>query len=609
MALSPLKVPSHTRSSRRPSGPGAAVYVSFLIAAALAGWLAWRFGFGLPARVNRAMDLARHGRAEEALSRFSALASEHPLEPQVLDGLGLTLDRLNRPKDAQDAYERARDQHLSSSACAMHVEEGRQAMANGSWDVAAVEYEHAVALDAQSAQALAGQAAVTMVQGKLSGALEIYKQALAINPGLKEALEGQRKAREAVDRGSLYYMYDRNGEPLARQAVTADGLGARSYPRAQLTGHVVGYLADANKAGSGGLEKDLASLFPGSEVELTLDARLQAAASHALGWHKGAIVALDPYTGEILCALSQPGFQPETVDKDWYKLRDNPNHPLFDRALQGLYEPGSIAKIMTAAAALETGVDMAKIFPMTPPTAIELDGQTFRDWEYHGKIRSLKEAMDVSSNIALYEVAKEMGPDVLYSYTNRFGFNKDMDLGFTLSNGKHFDIEAASPRAPMHADTQFALAQRSCGLGEDFRISPLQAARLAMVIANGGQLMKPRLIKSVHSLNGDLLYEMKPEVEEQVLKPSTAERVKQVMEDAVEGERGIGKKARVEGIVIAGKTGTARTKKKGQLDAWFICFAPADKPKIAVAVFCDQEGTGMHVAAPIAGSFLAEALQ
>jgi peptidoglycan glycosyltransferase len=473
--------------------------------------------------------------------------------------------------------------------------------------VAAVEYEQAAALDKASAQALAGEAAVAMAQGRVAACLDLYKQALDINPGLKEAVDGQRKAREAMDRGSLYYMYDRNEEPLARQAVTADGLGERSYPRAQLTGHIIGYLSA--KAGDAGLERDLKPLFPGAEVELTIDARLQEIASHALGWHKGAIVALDPFTGEILCALSQPGFQPGTVDKDWSKLRDNPNQPLFDRALQGLYEPGSIAKIMTAAAALETGVDMAKIFPMTPPTAIPLDGQTFRDWEYHGKIRSLKEAMDVSSNIALYAVAKEMGPDVLYRYTNRFGFNKDMDLGFTLDNGKHFDIEAARPRAPMQADTQFALAERSCGLGEDFRISPLQAARLAMVIANGGKLMKPRLIKAVRGLNGDVLYTMKPEVEEEVMKASTAEKVKQVMEDTVEGERGIGKKARVDGIVVAGKTGTARTRKKGQLDAWFICFAPADNPKIAVAVFCDQEGTGMHVAAPIAGAFLAEALQ
>jgi peptidoglycan glycosyltransferase len=277
--------------------------------------------------------------------------------------------------------------------------------------------------------------------------------------------------------------------------------------------------------------------------------------------------------------------------------------------MDGIYEPGSIAKIMTAAAAYDAHVDMGRIFPFTPPTAIDLDGKVFRDWTSHGKLRSLKEAMDVSSNIALYKVAKAMGADALYNTTNRFGFNQTWDLGFKLPDGRRFDVQASASRAPQHADTQFALAERACGLGTDYRITPLHAAILAATIANKGKRMKPRLIKEVRTLTGDVLYKMVPELDAQVIKADTAEKVTQLMEDAVEGDRGIGKRARVEGIRIAGKTGTARTKKNGALDAWFIAFAPADKPTIAVAVFCDQEGTGMHVAAPIAGAFLREALR
>ncbi|HTB21643.1 MAG TPA: penicillin-binding transpeptidase domain-containing protein [bacterium] len=606
MALSPLKVPSH-RQSRRRGGPSMAVLASGLGFAVLLLWMSWRFGFGLPARVHRAVDLARNGGADEALARLGALADSHPGDARILDAMGLALDRLGRPKDARADYAQALSLRLDPGAADLHCEEGRLALASGDWDVAAAEYDQASALDKQSAAALAGEGTVAMEQGHLPQALDLYKQALAIKPSLEEAVQGRMKAQEDLDRGSLYSMVDRNGEPLARQSVTAEGLGGLSYPRAQLAAHVVGYTSV--KAGDAGLERDLKPLFPGCEVELTLDSRLQEAASHALGWRKGAIVALDPNTGEILCAVSQPSFQPEQVDKDWYKLRDDSNQPLFDRALDGLYEPGSIAKIMTAAAALETGVDMAKIFPMTPPTAINLGGQIFRDWEYHGEIRSLKEAMDVSSNIALYQVAEAMGPDVLLRTINAFGFNQPMDLGFTLANGTHIALQASRSFTPEQADSQFDLANLACGLGKGFRISPLQAARLAMVIANGGKLMKPNLVRSVHGLNGDVLYQMQPTVEDQVIKPDTAERVKQVMEDAVEGERGIGKRARVEGITIAGKTGTARTHTKGSLDAWFICFAPADKPKIAVAVFCDQEGTGMSVAAPIAGAFLSEALQ
>jgi peptidoglycan glycosyltransferase len=607
MALSPLKSPSYARSSRRSSGPSSAGLILAALAVLVAGWLAWRFAFGLPAKVNRAVALARKGQADDALARLNGLAADHPGDPRVLDGLGVAFNRLKRSNEAQDAYERGRDAGLSSSAVALHIEEGREALTRGAWEAAGVEFEHAASLDKKSAKALAGQASVALVKGRVAAAMDLYKQALALNPGLKEAQDGQMKAREALDRGSLYYMFDRNGEPLARRAVTADGLGERSYPRGNITGHVVGYISE--KAGDAGLERDLGALFPGTEVQLTIDLRLQEAASKALGWRKGALVALDPRTGEILAAISQPAFQPGTVDKDWRKIRENYNNPLTNRAFDGLYEPGSIAKIMTAAAALEARVDMAAIFPMTPQTAIELDGKVFRDWENHGKLRSLKEAMDVSSNIALYKVAKAMGPDALFRMTNRFGFNKEMDLGFTLANGTHFAVQAANPRAPMHADTQFALAERACGLGTDYRISPLQDARLAATIANGGKLMRPRIVKQVKGLSGDVLYTFEPEVEEEVMKAETADKVKGLMEDAVEGDRGIGKRARVEGFRIAGKTGTARTKKKGLLDAWFIAFAPADKPKIAVAIFCDQEGTGMHVAAPIAGAFLTEALR
>ena len=607
MSLSPLKSSSYSRGSRR-RGASASVasWGIALLAGALVLFLAWRFGFGLPAKIRRAESLARNGAAALALEQLDALAVAQPGDPQVLDALGLVQVRLGHADEAMADYAKARQAGLRSGA-KLHVEEGQAALARGDGQGAAAEFDQAALLDPGSARARAGQAEVALVGGQVSQALDLFKQALAMDPGLKEAQDGQLKAHEALDRGSLYYLVDRNGEPLARRAITPNGLGERSYPQAQLTAHVVGYLS--RRAGDAGLERDLGPLFNGNEVQLTLDVRLQQAASRAMGWRKGALVAMDPSTGEILAAVSQPTLQPETVDKDYYKLRDNPNQPLLNRAFNGLFEPGSIAKIMTAAGALEANVDLSRIFPMAPPTAINLDGKIFRDWQNQGHLHSLKEAMDVSSNIALYEVGKAMGPDQLFSIVNRFGFNKPIDMGFTLTNGTHYDIPAATPRAPMTPDTQYALAERSCGLGEDYRITPLEACRMAAIIANGGTLMRPRLVKQVTSLSGQILYTMKPEVETQVIKPEIAAKVRQLMEDAVEGSRGIGKKARVEGIEVAGKTGTARTHKHGQLDAWFICFAPADHPKLAVAVFCDQEGTGMHVAAPIAGKFLDEALK
>jgi peptidoglycan glycosyltransferase len=606
MALSPLKTPSYKRGGRRSGGPGMAGFLAVSAGLLLAVWLGWRFGFGLPARAARAVRLAQKGDAAEALSRLSAMDSEHPGNARVLDALGVALNRSGKTSQAQDAYERSRDAGLGRGAVDLHVEEGQSALARGDWSAAGVEFEHAASLDKKSAKALAGQASVALVKGNVAQARDLYKDALALSPGLKEARDGEAKTSEALQRGSLYYVYDRNGEPLARQSVGESGLGERSYPQAQLTGHVVGWLSQ--KGGEGGIERDLKGLFPGSEVELTIDLRLQQAASRAMGWRKGALVALDPHTGEILAALSQPGFKPGTVDKDWRSIRENPNKPLLNRAFDGLYEPGSIAKIMTAAAALEAHVDMSKIFPFSPPTSVIIENKIFRDWNDHGRVRSLKEAMDVSSNIAMWKVGKALGTDGLQRMINRFGFNKPMDLSFQLDNGQRYEPQASRPLAPQTPDTEFALAERSCGLGTDFRISPLQAARLAAVVAAQGKLMKPRLVREVRGLGGESLYKMKPEEEGEVFSPDVAEKVQALMEDAVEGERGIGKKARVEGFRIAGKTGTARTHKNGQLDAWFIAFAPVEKPKIAVAVFCDQEGTGMHVAAPIAGAFLSEAL-
>src|SRR6185369_17414133 len=145
-------------------------------------------------------------------------------------------------------------------------------------------------------------------------------------------------------------------------------------------------------------------------------------------------------------------------------------------------------------------------------------GKVFRDWESHGKIRSLKEAMDVSSNIALAKVAFAMGPDVLFEYVNRFGFNKPFDLGFNLPGLGHFNVPVATTRAPLRADNQYELAERACGLGKEYRISPLHAALLAATIANKGVMMKPRLIKEVRNLVGQTLYESKPEVQREILK-------------------------------------------------------------------------------------------
>lgn len=602
MALSPLRAPNMGGSRRRSSSPLPALIG--LIAAIGALYWGYNAFFGFNRKLKNALLSAREGRLDEASSQLASLEAKKPGDPRIADARGILALRQGRYEDAAIMY-KASEGVLKEASAEAHELEGEQHLKGGDYKAAELEYAHALALDKSSPKAAFGSAVCAHAQGHLGRAIELYQQALTTSPDMAGAKEGLRKARESRDRGVMYYLFDRNEQPLARVGISQDTLGFRTYPQEQYTAHIVGALSQ--KFGDLGLEKELKALFPGIEVELTLDIRIQDAAQKALGWRKGAVVVLNPKSGEILAAVSQPSFKPEDLDKHPGAIRENPNRPLLNRAFEGLYEPGSICKIITAAAALEANVDMSKIFPMTPDTAIKIDGKIFRDWENHGKIRSLKEAMDVSSNIALARVAFAMGPDLLFEYINRFGFNQNFDMGFELKGLGKFHVPVATPLAPLHADNQYELAERACGLGKEYRITPLHAALLAATIANGGVMMKPKLIKSARNLAGQPLYEMQPEQQREIMKPETAEKIKQIMMDAVEGDRGIGKKARTLGVMVAGKTGTARSRaSQKELDAWFICFVPADKPQYAIAVLGEREGTGMSVAAPIAGALIRE---
>jgi peptidoglycan glycosyltransferase len=605
MALSPLRSPSQSNARRRKSSPIPALFGLALGLAALI-W-AYSAFFGFSRRLGAVVEAVDKGQSKEAAVLVDALEERKPGDPRLNDLRGLIASHEGKLEAAAKYYSGV-ESSLKESSAEIHEAEGEIHLKNGDYKGAELEYAHALALDKGSAKAAFGSAVCAHAQGHLNKAMDLYQQALSSSPSMAEAREGLSKARESRDRGSMYYLFDRNEQPLARVGIIQDTLGERSYPQEQYTAHIVGALSE--KFGDSGLEKELKSLFPGIEVDLTLDIRCQNAAVKALGWRKGSVVVLNPSTGEILAAVSQPSFKPEDLDKHPMAIRENPNHPLLNRAFEGLYEPGSICKIITAAAALEANVDMSKLFPMTPDTSMVIDGKIFRDWENHGKIRSLKEAMDVSSNIALAKVAFSMGPDLLFEYINRFGFNQNFDMGFDLKGLGHFSVPVATPLAPLHADNQYELAERACGLGKEYRITPLHAALLAATIANHGVMMKPKLIRSARNLAGQTLYEMSPEVQREVMKPETAEKIKQIMMDAVEGDRGIGKKARTMGILVAGKTGTARSRQsQKELDAWFICFVPADKPQYAIAVLGEREGTGMSVAAPIAGTLIRELMR
>ena len=244
---------------------------------------------------------------------------------------------------------------------------------------------------------------------------------------------------------------------------------------------------------------------------------------------------------------------------------------------------------------IESGVSEKDIFPVKCNGSMIIDGKVFYCWEKHGSVKSVEEAIDQSCNIAFQKIGLVLGYDKIYEYANKYGFNTPIEM----------QLSVATSSVPLECETKYDLADRSTGLGKQFRITPLIAACLASTVANGGVLMKPYLVKEVKNMLGEVIYKEEPVVMKNVLKKETAAQLSLYMVDAV--ERGLGQKARVQGMKVAGKTGTARTSARG-LDGWFVCFAPADNPKIAMAILCDASGKGMDVAAPVARRIITEAL-
>jgi peptidoglycan glycosyltransferase len=193
----------------------------------------------------------------------------------------------------------------------------------------------------------------------------------------------------------------------------------------------------------------------------------------------------------------------------------------------------------------------------------------------------------------------------MYEYANKFGFGAPLTFPFK-SELLEWSFPIATSSAPIAKDTRFDQANYACGLGEGTLISPLHAAMLAATIANQGRMMAPYFIKEIRNIRGEVLAEGTPQLLRTPITPGTAAIVKGYMIDTV--KHGIGERAQVTGVTVAGKTGTTGDSMHG-LNGWFICFAPAENPTVAVAVYAEKEGSGMDVATPIAHAFLADVLK
>ncbi len=334
---------------------------------------------------------------------------------------------------------------------------------------------------------------------------------------------------------------------------------------------------------------------PGNDLMLTINSKVQRMAYKKLIGYRGAIVALDPSTGQVLALASYPGYNPNTLRQEWSKLAKDKNSPLLNRATRGLYPPGSSFKTVTLAGAIGKGVTKPEQIYDAPAT-LPVYGSKVTNYKSkkHGRI-TLQEAFSDSVNTVFAQVGLKLGAAGLVDTAGRFGFNKDLGFDLTTENSRIASVAQMD---------KVDIAWTAVGQGETL-VTPLQMAMVSAAIANNGKLMRPYLVKKIRDYKGKTVEKFEPAEFSTVLESAKARIVKSMMMQVVQS--GTGKAARIDGILVGGKTGTAEVK-GNKPHSWFIAFAPANKPKVAIAVLIENAGTGGAIAAPIAKEVMEEAL-
>jgi len=332
----------------------------------------------------------------------------------------------------------------------------------------------------------------------------------------------------------------------------------------------------------------------GAEVKLTLDARLQLKAYELLAGRKGAVVVMRPHDGALLALVSSPGFNPQNPEP---ALRDDINKPAFNRATQGRYAPGSVLKILVAAAALEKGLAPVYHCPAqgyiagsgTPPIrdseyyASARQGRTWQGW---GQL-DMKAAMSHSSNVYFAQLGVACGVEDFKAMMERAGINASL----TYLKNAHGELQSARGNMPdIHKAPE--LAQLAIGQGA-MLVTPLHVACFTAAVAAEGRMMRPRL-----------LHDAKAEEETRLFSEKTAERLKVMLREVV--TKGTGRGVNLPGLEVCGKTGTAQAA-GGEDHAWFTCFAPRQRPRLVVTVLMEHGGFGARAALPVARALLEEA--
>ena len=448
-------------------------------------------------------------------------------------------------------------------------------------------------------------------------------------------------AEYGVDRGSILAS---DGRTVLASSRTSPGelKYQRHYPDGPLYADVTGYSSFVY--GNAGLEQSYDDYLSGNAPELlpqtlvdqilgrpkrggtvvtTIDPDLQRAASQALGDQPGAVVAMDPRTGDVLALVANPTYDPNdlavqdrsTVVSAWKKLNADPANPLLSRADAELFPPGSTYKLVTASAALQNGFGPNSLWDNPPVLDLPQTTATLENFGGEhclggvSKI-SLADALRVSCNVVFGEIGLKLGADALAAQARAFGFvptTGEQDIPFDVRF-----VDGVFPDPSYFTDRQPAIALSAIGQ-DNVAANPLQMVLVASAIADGGVEMQPRLVSEIRDPSGRVVKTFDPTVYSKPLSPENAATLTQMMVGVVQS--GTGTAAQIPGITVAGKTGTAQHGEGQAPHAWFVCFAPAQQPQVAVAVIVldggslGSEATGGAVAAPIAKAVLEAALR
>lgn len=413
----------------------------------------------------------------------------------------------------------------------------------------------------------------------------------------------------AIKRGDVR---DRNGNLLASSNQDASSAYRREYPYGKAFAHVVGY-TDHGKTGveakynfemetlSHEIYQRARGLLMSEEIcadsaVLTLDADLQRFAYETMGGRKGSVVVMEPSTGKILCMVSHPAFDPESIASDWAALKDDEeNSPLLNRASQGMYPPGSVFKIVTAAAVIEHWAEYQDfVYECRGEETFGNNRIRCYDGKVHGEV-GLEDAFAQSCNTYFATVGMELGPDVLRGVAERAGFNAAYPFAL-VNNRSSFVLSEAS--------TEGEVIATSFGQGKTL-VTPLHMAMITSAVGNGGVMMKPYIVDHFENYDGTEKGKVLPALLGQAFSQEETTMLTDMMRLVV--EVGTGKNVRIDGVQVAGKTGSAENG-TGADHGWFVGFAPADNPKVAVSVILENCGGSIN-ALPLAREVMAYALK